>query len=81
MVWFRSDLRLKDNPSWAEAARAHDEVLPLVAIDPQLINGQGRFRRTRWLANVASLAAELAELGGPLTIAEGVRRRRCSSLQ
>lgn len=26
MVWFRRDLRLDDNPAWARATAAHDQV-------------------------------------------------------
>lgn len=26
VVWFRRELRLEDNPAWAAATAAHDEV-------------------------------------------------------
>ena len=29
IVWFRRDLRLEDNPAWAAATEAHDEVVPV----------------------------------------------------
>lgn len=71
VVWFRNDLRLEMNPAWATATRSADIVIPLVVLDEALLSSVGDFRRNMYLANVASLAAEIADLGGELSIASG----------
>ena len=38
IVWFRRDLRLEDNPAWAAATEAHDEIVPALVIEPALLD-------------------------------------------
>ena len=71
LVWFRNDLRLEANPAWAQATAQHDYVAALVVLDPAILGSVGEYRRNQFLANVASLAADVAALGGKLMIAEG----------
>ena len=71
IVWFRRDLRLDDNPAWARATIEHDHVIPLVVIEPELLDRAGRFRRAAYLDALAGLDDQLAALGGRLRIAIG----------
>jgi len=45
IVWFRSDLRLTDNPAWASATAEHEQVVPLFVVDPALWDRSGGRRR------------------------------------
>ncbi|MEM8704951.1 MAG: deoxyribodipyrimidine photo-lyase [Actinomycetota bacterium] len=71
LVWFRRDLRLDDNPAWAAATENHDEVIPLLVIEPALLDAAGPHRRRAFLAAAAALDASLADLGGRLHIRTG----------
>lgn len=71
IVWFRRDLRLDDNPAWAAATAAHDEVVALFVLEPALLDTAGRFRRDQLLAHLHALDARLRALGGSLVIREG----------
>ncbi|MDH3682571.1 MAG: deoxyribodipyrimidine photo-lyase, partial [Acidimicrobiia bacterium] len=44
-MWFRRDLRLDDNPAWAAATAAHDQVVALFVLEPRLLNASGQMRR------------------------------------
>ena len=71
LVWFRRDLRLDDNPAWAAATAAHDEVIALFVIEPALMNTSGSIRRDQLLAHLHALDAELRERGGALVVRNG----------
>jgi deoxyribodipyrimidine photo-lyase len=71
VVWFRRDLRLADNPAWAEATAAHDAVLALYVLDRTLLDRAGAHRRRRILHDLAALDRSLAERGGGLRVVEG----------
>ena len=71
LVWFRNDLRLEANPAWASATESHDGVAALVVLDNALLSSVGPFRRRQFLANVAALADDVAQLGGRLTVTSG----------
>jgi len=71
VVWFRRDLRLDDNPAWAEATSAHKRVVALFVLDARLLDTAGPYRRRQLLANVAALGDELEARGGSLTIRTG----------
>lgn len=71
VVWFRNDLRLEENPAWASATERHNEVLPLIVLDPKLLDSVSSFRRNQYLANVQALAGEITDLGGELSILTG----------
>ncbi len=70
IVWFRRDLRLRDNPAWADATRAHQRVVPLFVIDPRLWR-PGERRTTQLVAHLAALDAGLGEWDGRLCVRHG----------
>ena len=66
VLWFRRDLRLRDNP--ALLAAAADEVVALFVVDPHLFDTAGASRR----AFLVQCLGELdAQLGGALVIRHG----------
>lgn len=67
LVWLRRDLRLRDHPAIAEAARGDDVVL-LFVLDPRLWDRAGGARRA-WLA--ATLRALDERTGGRLEVRVG----------
>ncbi len=67
VMWFRRDLRLRDNPALL-AACASDRVVPLFVLDPHLWSRAGVARRAYL---VASLTALDRSLGGALVVREG----------
>jgi len=79
-VWFRNDLRLEENPAWSSATANHDEVLPFVVQDLDLLASVGPFRRAQWVANVRALRAELESLGGTLSVLSGDPRTHVPAL-
>ena len=54
IMWFRRDLRLRDNPA-LRAAAARGAVLGLFVIDPGLWDNAGPARRAWLSANLRSL--------------------------
>ena len=68
VVWFRRDLRVADNPAWAAATEAHDEVVALFVVEPGLMATAGRPRRDQLLAHLGALDGELRERGGALAV-------------
>ncbi|MEO0492451.1 MAG: deoxyribodipyrimidine photo-lyase [Actinomycetota bacterium] len=71
LAWFRRDLRLDDNPAWAAATAAHDEVVPVLVIEPRLLDTAGPHRRRAFLAAATALDHQLAERGGRLHVRTG----------
>lgn len=71
VVWFRSDLRLADNPAWAAATAAHDRVLALFVLDPRPLSASGPLRTDLLLAHLASLDEALVRQGGRLLVRHG----------
>lgn len=71
IVWFRRDLRLDDNPSWAAATSEHDAVLALFVLDPRLLRPAASSRRARLFGDLRALQQQLRELGGDLHIRTG----------
>lgn len=68
VVWFRRDLRLHDNPAWAQATAAHDSVVAVFVLEPRLLERASEIRRNQLLAHLHALDASLHELGGRLVI-------------
>ena len=57
LMWFRRDLRVRDLPALAAAARA-ERTVPVFVLDPRLL-GNGRWTcdaRTAFMARCASAA-------------------------
>ena len=79
LYWFRNDLRLHDNPAFAEACAAAPEVLPVYVFDPAQfrelptigVKKTGVFRTQFLLECVADLRASLRARGGDLLIRVG----------
>ena len=69
-MWFRRDLRLRDNPALLEAC-ADGDVLPLVVLDPALWGPAGPSRRSYFGDSLRALDASLRELGGRLSVVRG----------
>src|SRR5687768_10922527 len=67
IMWFRRDLRLRDNPA-LRAAAEHGPVLGLFVLDPALWRVAGPARRA-WLA--ASLRSLDESMGGLLCVRLG----------
>jgi deoxyribodipyrimidine photo-lyase len=62
VLWFRRDLRLRDNPALSQAAASGDTVVPLFVIDPALWQPAGPPRRSYLLASLASLRRSIGGL-------------------
>src|SRR4051812_38607937 len=75
VMWFRRDLRLRDNPALL-AACADGAVLPLFVLDPALWGPAGPSRRAYLAASLASLDGDLRRDGGGLAVLEGDPVRR-----
>jgi deoxyribodipyrimidine photo-lyase len=71
VVWFRRDLRLDDNPAWAAATAAHDQVIALFVLEPRLMDTAGQIRRDQLLAHLDALHQHLKALGGGLVVRPG----------
>ncbi len=70
VVWFRRDLRLTDNPAWAEATRRHERVVPLFVIDPALFR-PGTRRSSQLLHELRTFDRSLSDHGGRLHVRVG----------
>jgi len=81
LVWFRDDLRVRDNAALADAA-ARGPVLPVYCVDPRA-DSEGMFglpkrgaRRARFrLESVADLRRQLRERGADLLVRRGKPER------
>jgi deoxyribodipyrimidine photo-lyase len=78
LYWFRTDLRLQDNPAWTHAC-AMQRPLVAVTVEPALsereqawgITGIGAARTAWWRANVQALQAALSAYGVTLHVLRG----------
>jgi len=71
IVWFRSDLRIHDNPAWAAATRDHGEVTALFVLDEVPLRAAGDARRALLFGHLASLDESLRAVGGRLRVERG----------
>ena len=72
LVWFRRDLRLGDNPAWADATRSHRDVVALVRGRPPTARRlRDRSGLAQLRANLVALDRTLAEAGGRLLVRQG----------
>jgi deoxyribodipyrimidine photo-lyase len=67
VMWFRRDLRLRDNPSLLAALEA-DEVVPVFVVDPALWARSGPVRQAYLSASLRSLDESM---GGALVVRRG----------
>src|SRR5690348_10301278 len=70
VMWFRRDLRLRDNPALLAAA-AEGRVIPLFVVDPALWEPAGEVRRAYLSRSLASLDAALRGQGGRMVVRHG----------
>ncbi len=70
-MWFRRDLRLEDNPAWAAATSAHDQVVALFVLEPALMEAAGDIRRDQLIAHLRALDDHLRAAGGCLVLRYG----------
>lgn len=76
VVWFRNDLRVRDNPALADACAGDDPVVALFVLEdgddgPKPLGGASRW----WLHHsLASLKTSLAELKIPLVLVSGAAK-------
>lgn len=71
LVWFRRDLRLRDNPAWAAATADHVTVSALYVLDDRLLSAAGPHRQRQLLADLRSLDGSLQGRGGRLLVRRG----------
>ena len=78
LVWFRNDLRIRDNEILLEAVRKADKVLPVYCFDPYYfkknVSGNpktGNLRARFLLESVADLRKNLKLIGGDLIVRVG----------
>ncbi len=70
-MWFRRDLRLADNPAWAQATHDASEVAALFVIDPLPWNRAGTARRRLLVDHLQALHEDLRGIGGGLHLLRG----------
>ncbi len=75
-MWFRRDLRLHDNPAWANAMRSGGPVLALYVLEERLLATAGPHRRRQFVAELAALDESIRrETGGCLHVRSGSAAR------
>ncbi|MCY4069251.1 MAG: deoxyribodipyrimidine photo-lyase [Acidimicrobiaceae bacterium] len=70
LAWFRRDLRLLDNPAWADAASG-GEAAALVVLQPALLQAAGPWRLQAYLGALAGLDRSLRDSGAGLWVEVG----------
>jgi deoxyribodipyrimidine photo-lyase len=71
VVWFRRDLRLGDNPAWADARSQAAPIVALYVLDPVLLGASGPHRRDQLMGELRELDSSLGRLGGRLLVRSG----------
>ncbi len=71
VMWFRRDLRLRDNPALLAAVADHAAVVPLFVVDPALWGPAGPVRRAYLARSLRALDAELHQRRGRLVVRHG----------
>ncbi len=79
IVWFRNDLRLRDNITLTEAIRKSDRIYPVYCFDPRHfaeteleLPKTGSYRAQFLLESLQDLRNSLQEIGSDLIIRQGV---------
>ena len=88
ILWFRNDQRLADNTALTVALAAHDEVLPVLVVDPAQhgpspfgFERSGPYRRRFVREGIADLDAQLRAKGSALHVRVGEPARIIAQLQ
>jgi deoxyribodipyrimidine photo-lyase len=73
IVWFRQDLRTRDQPALSAAAASGRPVLPLYVLDDESPADWRQGGAARWWlhGNLRALGNDLAQLGSPLVLRRG----------
>ncbi len=71
VVVYTRDLRLRDHEGLAEAARAHERLLPLFVLDERLLDRRAASRLSFLLASLADLRRSLRQRGSDLILRRG----------
>lgn len=73
IVWFRDDLRVRDNPALHAAVLRGDPIVCLYVLDDESTGIRPLGGASRWWlhGSLTALAAELREIGLPLTLRRG----------
>ena len=79
MCWFRKDLRLVDNPAWANACN-EGHVIPVFVIEPSIVNVASIRKRELFYSHLLALREQIADLGGDLLIIEGPAQKTLPKL-
>ena len=79
MCWFRKDLRLTNNPAWANACD-EGHVLPVFVIEPPMVNAASLRKRELFYSHLLALQEQIAALGGNLVIVEGPAQKTLPEL-
>ena len=76
IVWFRRDLRLRDNPALRAALDTSEQVVPVFVFDDRMLHGRhASGPRTQFLLEcLDELAAGLRDRGANLVIRHGPRK-------
>jgi deoxyribodipyrimidine photo-lyase len=82
IVWFRRDLRVRDNPSLRAAADSSERVVPVFCFDDRLLHGRhSSGPRTQFMLEcLADLDGSLQRLGSGLVIRHGPPERELPAL-
>ncbi|MEM0946924.1 MAG: FAD-binding domain-containing protein [Pseudomonadota bacterium] len=73
VLWFKRDLRIRDHPALAVAARQDTPVLPIYIIEPELWSQPDASAR-QWrfvFESLQDLAQDMAWLGAPMHVVQG----------
>ena len=79
MCWFRKDLRLVNNPAWANACDG-GHVLPVFVIEPSMVNAASLRKRELFYTHLLALQEKIVALGGNLLIVEGPAQKTLPKL-
>jgi len=79
LVWFKNDLRLRDNETWYRACKQGDRVIPLYVFDPRQFvphklgfPRSGSFRTQFLIESVIALREKLRAIGSDLVVKIGL---------
>ena len=87
IVWFRNDLRVRDNAVLAKAIEQHEFVIPVFVFDDQYFGNTkfgfkktGSYRAQFLIESIDDLQESLLDLGGDLLIRKGNTAQELSKL-